>query len=206
MLFEREELQHKPVEFHYWKRGFKRIAGLDEAGRGALAGPLFVGVALFPPDFYHPHIKDSKLLSPQRRESLFEVICAEAITFSIAWAEVEEINSLGLTKALFLAMERALSRIEAIDLLLVDGPFGIPEYRGLQKALIKGDRRSLSIAGGSILAKVSRDRYMQKLAESYPEYGFERHKGYATREHLSALKRFGPSPVHRRAFKCFERF
>lgn len=206
MLFEKKISQNKPVEFYYWKSGFKIIAGLDEAGRGALAGPLFVGLVIFPPDFYSPEIKDSKLLTPIKRDELFEVICSKAITYSIAKAEVEEINALGLMGALFLAMQRALSSIKEIDLLLIDGPFGIPDYRGLQKALVKGDRRSLSIAGGSILAKVSRDRYMQKLAELYPEYGFDRHKGYATKEHLEALRRFGPSPVHRKAFKCFERF
>lgn len=206
MLFEKGNLQNTPVEFYYWKSGYKRIAGIDEVGRGALAGPLFVGLAIFPQNFYHPDIKDSKLLTPKKRNELFEIICSEAITYSIAKAEVEEINALGLIEALFLAIKRALSFIKEIDLLLIDGPFGIPDYRGLQKALVKGDRRSLSIAGGSILAKVSRDRYMQKLAEIYPEYGFDRHKGYATREHLEAIARHGPSPVHRRAFKCFERF
>lgn len=204
MLFDKRSLTFQIIERFYWSRGFSRIAGIDEAGRGALAGPLFVGLVIFPPGYQNPSIKDSKLLTPEKREELFEIILKEALEYAISSASVEEINQLGIVRALFLAVERALAQIRTPDLLLIDGPQAIPQYRGLQKALIKGDRLSLSISAASILAKVSRDRYMLELAKKYPEYGFDKHKGYATREHLSAIKRYGPSPYHRITFKCFE--
>jgi len=205
LLFEKRELKNQFIEAFYWSRGFQRIAGLDEAGRGAIAGPLFVGLVIFPTGFFHPEINDSKLLSPQKREELFEVILGEALVAKVAQASVEEINQLGIIKALFLAMERALSQIENPELLLIDGPLPLTGYRGLQKPLVKGDRLSLSIAASSILAKVSRDRFMRELSEKFPEYGFAKHKGYATKEHFEALQKFGPSPVHRTTFRCFER-
>jgi len=208
-LFEREPLPSQPIELHYWSRGFKRIAGIDEAGRGAIAGPLFVGLVIFPQGYENPEIKDSKLLTPEKREELYEVICKEALCYAVSQATVEEINELGIIKALFLAVERALKHVEAQfkpELLLIDGPLSFPQYKGLQKALVKGDRLSLNIAAASILAKVSRDRYMREMAELYPQYGFEKHKGYATKEHLLAIQKYGLSPLHRRAFKCFETF
>jgi len=208
-LFEREPLPSQPIEHHYWSRGFKRIAGIDEAGRGAIAGPLFVGFVIFPQGYENPEIKDSKLLTSEKREELYEVICKEALCYAVSQATVEEINELGIIKAFFLAIERVLTQVKEQfkpELLLIDGPLCYPQYKGLQKALVKGDRLSLNIAAASILAKVSRDRYMREIAESYPQYGFEKHKGYATREHLLAIQKYGLSPLHRRAFKCFETF
>lgn len=205
MLFDKDSLKNQPIENIYWSRGFQRIAGIDEAGRGALAGPLFVGLVIFPRGYQNPSIKDSKLLAQEKREKLFEVITKEALFWAVSFASVEEINQMGIVRALFLAMERVLSQIEFPDLLLVDGPIAIPQYKGLQKPYVKGDRISLSIGAASILAKVSRDRYMKELATKYPQYGFDRHKGYATKEHLLAIKKYGPSPHHRTAFKCFER-
>lgn len=193
-----------PIERYLWDQGFESIAGLDEAGRGAIAGPLFVGLVIFPEGYSHPEIKDSKLLSPKKREELFEVILKEAKAYAIASATVEEINRLGLMKALFLAMERAIAQVEEIDLLLVDGISLVPNYKGLQKALVKGDNLSLSIAAGSILAKVSRDRFMERLSLEYPQYLFHKHKGYATAEHLKLIKKYGASPVHRTTFLCFK--
>lgn len=190
------------LEQYFWKLGFKSIAGLDEAGRGALAGPLYVGLVIFPKDYFNPEIKDSKQLSPSKRERLYEVIKKDAIECVTSCAGVEEINSLGLMRALQLAMERALSSLRTpIDLLLIDGPNLLKSYKGIQKAIIRGDRLSLSIAGGSILAKVTRDRVMEELDKFYPEYGFSEHKGYATEKHLRVLNELGPSPVHRTSFR-----
>ncbi|MFN3505048.1 MAG: ribonuclease HII [Caldimicrobium sp.] len=203
MLFPKGTI-HSPIEEFFWKQGFQRIAGVDEAGRGAIAGPLFVGLVIFPKDYKNPLIKDSKLLSPAKREKLFEVICQDAIEYAIAMASLEEINELGIIRALFLAIKRCLMQITETDLLLVDGPIQVPDFKGIQKAIIKGDKLSLSIAGGSILAKVSRDRFMEEIAKRYPEFGFEKHKGYATKEHLEAIKRYGASPLHRHNFKCFK--
>lgn len=192
------------LEDFYWKRGFQRIAGIDEVGRGAIAGPLFVGLVIFPPGYKNSQINDSKLLSPLKRERLFEIICQDALDYAISYATPDEIEKLGIIKSLFLAIERCLNQIKNIDLLLVDGPLRIPQYKGIQRAIIKGDRLSISIAAGSILAKVSRDRLMVEYAKEYPEYGFNKHKGYATREHLEAIKKYGPSPIHRLTFKCFK--
>ncbi|MFN3406642.1 MAG: ribonuclease HII [Caldimicrobium sp.] len=193
-----------PIEEFFWKQGFQRIAGIDEAGRGAIAGPLYVGLVIFPKDYKNSQIKDSKLLRPSKREKLYEVICKDALDYAIAMASLEEINELGIIKALFLAIERCLKQIREIDLLLVDGPLQVPYFKGVQKAIVRGDKLSLSIAGGSILAKVARDRYMEEVAKKYPQYGFEKHKGYATREHLEALKNYGVCPIHRHNFKCFK--
>ncbi|MFN3568072.1 MAG: ribonuclease HII [Caldimicrobium sp.] len=192
------------IEEFYWKQGFQRIAGIDEAGRGAIAGPLCVGLVIFPKDYKNSQIKDSKLLSPAKREKLYEIICQDALEYAIAMATSDEINEFGIIKALFLAIERCLKQINQFDLLLVDGPLQVPYFKGIQKSLIRGDKLSLSIAGGSILAKVTRDRYMEEIAKKYPQYGFEKHKGYATREHLEALKKYGVCPIHRHNFKCFK--
>ncbi len=204
MLFRKDSLELSFIEKFYWSQGFNKIAGIDEAGRGALAGPLFVGLVIFPPGYYHPEIKDSKLLPPEKREKLYEIITKEALFWGVSSASVDEINQMGIIKALFLAIERVLSQVEP-DLLLIDGPLILPNYRGVQKALVKGDRLSLSIGAASILAKVSRDRYMMELSKEYPEYGFDKHKGYATRKHLLAIEKYGPSPHHRISFKCFDK-
>lgn len=196
------EVKRQFLELYFWNLGFKSIAGLDEAGRGALAGPLYVGLVIFPKGYYNQEIRDSKQLTPSKREKLFEIIIKEAVDYTISCATVEEINKLGISKALQLAMERALNSLKtSIDLLLIDGPVLLKSYRGIQKAIVNGDRLSLSIAGGSILAKVTRDRVMEELDKLYPGYGFSEHKGYATEKHLQVLKRLGPSPVHRLNFK-----
>lgn len=196
------EVKRQFLELYFWNLGFKSIAGLDEAGRGALAGPLHVGLVIFPKGFYNQDIRDSKQLTPSKREKLFEIIIKEAVDYTISCATVEEINKLGISKALQLAMERALNSLKtSIDLLLIDGPVLLKSYRGIQKAIVNGDRLSLSIAGGSILAKVTRDRVMEELDKLYPGYGFSEHKGYATEKHIQVLKRLGPSPVHRLNFK-----
>lgn len=194
-------------EKYFRKLGFQYIAGVDEAGRGAIAGPVFASAVIFPPDFFLSEIKDSKLLSKKRREELFEKICKEALSFSIAKAEVEEINRLGILKATFLAMRRSLEGLNLKpELVLVDGPFTIPDYKGNQKAIVKGDIYCISISAASILAKVARDRYMENLSQLYPEYHFGKHKGYATKEHLKKIERYGVSKVHRKNFRCLLEF
>lgn len=196
------EVKRQFLELYFWALGFKSIAGLDEAGRGALAGPLYVGLVIFPKGYLNQDIRDSKQLTSSKREKLFETIIKEAVDYTISCATVEEINKLGISKALQLAMERALNSLKtSIDLLLIDGPVLLKSYRGIQKAIVNGDRLSLSIAGGSILAKVTRDRVMEELDRLYPGYGFSEHKGYATEKHLQVLKKLGPSPVHRLNFK-----
>ncbi len=186
--------------------GYKLIAGVDEAGRGALAGPVFAAAVILPPEFSSKEIKDSKLLSPRKREKLFEVITQNALSYAISKADPEEINSIGILKATFKAMARAIAglRIKP-EVVLVDGPHVIPEYRGIQKCVIKGDRLCLSIAAASILAKVVRDRYMCKMEELFPGFSFSRHKGYATKEHFAQIEKLGPCPIHRTYYRCFKK-
>jgi ribonuclease HII len=186
--------------------GYRLIAGVDEAGRGALAGPVFAAAVILPPEFTSTEIKDSKLLSPKKREELFEFIVENALAYAISKADPEEINSVGIMKATFKAMARALANLEIKpEVVLVDGPHSIPEYKGLQKCVVKGDRLCLSIAAASILAKVSRDRYMCKMEKLFPGFSFSKHKGYATKEHFAQIEKFGPSPIHRTYYRCFKR-
>ncbi len=193
-----------PVEVHYWQLGYSLIAGVDEVGRGAIAGPLVVAALILPKDYLNPAIKDSKELSPLKREKIAEILKKEALSYSISWIEVEEINRLGIFKAFLLGIKRSLAQLSvAPELLLIDGPHALKDYKGLQKCLVKGDKLSLNIAGASILAKVERDHFMENLERLYPGYGFAKHKGYATPEHLQILQRLGPSPVHRTAYPLF---
>ncbi len=192
----------KNLEEFLRSQGYTLIAGVDEAGRGAIAGPVFASAVIFPPDFFSRKVsqklKDSKELSPEKREKLFEVICKSALCYAIAYIDVKDINQIGIFKATYRAMYMALMNLKVKpELVLVDGPYPIPEYKGLQKTVIDGDKLCPTISAASILAKVSRDRYMKKLDKEYPAYGFAKHKGYATVEHKNALKKFGISPCHR---------
>ncbi len=189
-----------------WRaRGFRCLAGVDEAGRGPLAGPVTAAAVILPERIARNSLlwkcRDSKQLRPQAREELWVVIQAEAVAFGVAESSVEEVDRLNILQAALLAMSRAVAALPVQpDLCLVDGnqPFigGPPAY-----AIVKGDSRSLSIAAASILAKVDRDRRMLELDGLYPEYGFGRHKGYGTAEHLAALARHGPCAIHRRSFR-----
>lgn len=186
--------------------GIAWVAGADEAGRGALAGPIFAAAVLIPinEDRYLQllhGVHDSKLLSPRVRELLFDKIISLAAGYGIATATAEQIDRDGIISATRQAMTSAILRLEpAADAVLVDGPLRLAAVNVPQKPVVRGDRLSLSIAAASILAKVSRDRYMVGLGNLHPEYGFSRHKGYGTAEHLRALGRFGPCPEHRRSF------
>ncbi len=184
-----------------FRRTFELIAGVDEVGRGALAGPVVAAAVILPKDFDHPELNDSKCLRPEQREELYEIIVSEAIAWAVARIENAEIDEIGILKASLKAMASALEGLSTRpQLALIDGRFITP-WAGLQKAIIDGDALCRSIAAASIVAKVTRDRLMQQAAQSFPVYGFEKHKGYATRQHLEALKAHGPCPLHRLSFR-----
>ena len=209
-LWNNRDFAFKPFEFQFLEQGYRFIVGVDEAGRGAIAGPVFSAAVIFPPHIFenpefYKKIKDSKELSPKQREGLFAFITEHALSYAVAKTEVEEIKRIGIFKATFKAMLNAILRLKAKpDLVLVDGPYPIPEYKGLQKCIVKGDKLCLTISAASILAKVMRDKYMNELEKKYPHFSFSKHKGYATKIHLSEIKKFGPLPVHRTYYKCFK--
>ena len=188
------------IEDECYAAGFETICGIDEAGRGPLAGPVCAAAVILPPHTKIPGLNDSKKLSDKRRRELFPVICSEALAYGIAFATEQEIDEINILQATFLAMERALAQLKVPpDLALIDGnrqkDFGLPV-----KTVVKGDSLSANIAAASVLAKVTRDDFMIRQAEQFPEYGFEIHKGYGTRAHYAALEQFGPCPIHRMSF------
>lgn len=183
------------------------VCGIDEAGRGPLAGDVFAAAVVFDEGTVIEGINDSKKLTEKRREALFDEICAKARAYCIASASVDEIERLNILQADFLAMQRAYKGLGIkAGIVLVDGN-QLPELDTQMKYVIKGDARSASIAAASILAKVSRDRYMKQMAEKYPQYGFDKHKGYGTKAHYAAVDEFGLCEIHRRSFfkKYFEK-
>ncbi|MCR4935568.1 MAG: ribonuclease HII [Oscillospiraceae bacterium] len=188
------------LENQIYAEGYVTLCGVDEAGRGPLAGPVCAAAVTLPRGLELPGLDDSKRLTERQREALYDQIVEEARSFGIAFATVEEIERLNILGATYLAMNRA---IEALDpppeLALIDGnrSAGI---RTPNRCIVKGDGRCADIAAASILAKVTRDRYMTELAAQYPEYGFERHKGYGTKAHYAALRTYGPCPIHRPSF------
>jgi ribonuclease HII len=183
------------------ERGFSLVAGLDEAGRGPLAGPVVAAAVILPPGTNHPLFLDSKQLSAQQRLEAYQLVLERALSVGVGMVDAATIDKLNIYRATKLAMMKALEDLTVSpDYLLVDGLL-LPEVDLPQVRIVKGDRRSLSIAAASIVAKVSRDRLMEEFSAQYPQYGFDRHKGYATREHLAALARFGPCPIHRKSFR-----
>lgn len=183
-----------------WNEGVLLVAGVDEAGIGPLAGPVFAAAVVFPPVADLPPVNDSKLLSRKARENLEPRICREARSFGVGVAYREEIDRVNIYRAGLLAMKRAVAALSlGTDHLLVDGRT-IPDVEIPQTRIIKGDRLSLSIAAASILAKNHRDRYMEALDKEFPGYGFAEHKGYGTSAHIEALRRLGPCPEHRMSF------
>lgn len=188
------------IENEFYNQGFHVICGVDEAGRGPLAGPVCASACILPKDLIIPGLNDSKKLSEKKRVELFEIICDKAISFGIAFATVEEIESLNILGATMLAMNRAIESLDPFpDLCLIDGnrTNGI-NYHSC--AIVKGDSRCADISAASILAKVTRDAYMLDMDELYPQYGFAAHKGYGTAAHYAALKEYGPCPIHRPGF------
>lgn len=183
-----------------YDEGFEIVCGIDEAGRGPLAGPVCAAAVVLPRDLEIEGLNDSKKLSDKRRRVLFDEITAQAVTYGIAFATEQEIDEINILQATFLAMERALGQLAVKpDLVLIDGnrekDFGIPV-----KTVVKGDSLSANIAAASVLAKVSRDDFMLEMAKQYPEYGFDIHKGYPTRAHYDALRAYGACPIHRMSF------
>ena len=188
------------IEDEYFDRGVKLICGVDEAGRGPLAGPVCAAAVILPPHVELPGLNDSKKLTDKRRRELYPLIKETAIAYGIGFASHEEIDGINILQATYLAMERAIGQLSIDpDQLLIDGnrakDFGIPT-----QTVVKGDSLSASIAAASVLAKVTRDDWMLKAAEAYPQYGFEIHKGYGTKAHYEALREFGSCPIHRKTF------
>lgn len=182
-------------------KGFKTICGIDEAGRGPLAGPVYAAAVILPLGLEITGLNDSKKLSEKKREKLFDVICEKAVDFSIGIADEKEIDEINILNATFLAMKRAVDGLKIKpDYALIDGN-RYPRIGGVtEETIVKGDGKSMSVAAASILAKVSRDRYMLEIAEKYPQYCFEKHKGYGTKLHYEMLEKYGISPVHRKSF------
>ena len=177
-------------------------AGCDEAGRGSLAGSVFAAAVILPPDYDNPHLNDSKKLSPRQRYALREEIERDAVAWAVGEVTPEEIDKVNILHASFLAMHRALDRLAVRpEALIIDGN-RFDSYRDLPyTTIVKGDGRFQSIAAASILAKTFRDDYMDRLAEQYPMYDWQSNKGYPTRKHREGIRRFGPSPYHRRSFR-----
>ena len=188
------------IENNCYSEEVKIICGVDEAGRGPLAGPVCAAAVILPKDLELPGLTDSKKLTDKKRRELFLLIQEQAIAYGIGFATEQEIDEINILQATFLAMQRALDQLSVKpDLALIDGnrqkDFGVPV-----KTVVKGDSLSANIAAASILAKVSRDNLMEEMAQTYPQYGFEIHKGYGTKAHYAALREFGASPIHRATF------
>ncbi len=188
------------IEEGYYSRGITLVCGVDEAGRGPLAGPVCAAAVILPPYVELPGLDDSKKLSDKQRRTLEPVIKEKALAYGIAFADHREIDEFNILQATYLAMERALQQLKICpEAALIDGnrtrDFGLPV-----ETVVHGDSRSASIAAASILAKVTRDDLMLRLAEQYPGYGLEIHKGYGTKAHYEALRKLGPSPIHRHSF------
>jgi ribonuclease HII len=191
----------RAIENEVRRQGFVHVAGVDEVGRGCLAGPVVAAAVVLQPDRYVCGVADSKLLSADRREHLYTRILRAAISWHVAVVDADEIDRLNIHRASLQAMQLAVMALEPLPgFVLVDG-FRIPDLLMAQRPIPGGDRRSTAIAAASIVAKVTRDRLMMDLHDRDPRYGFNRHKGYATREHLDAVDRFGYSPAHRRTFR-----
>ena len=205
MSGKREKNLRTPQEWFRYEgeareQGYTAVCGVDEAGRGPLAGPVCAAAVILPAGLVIEGVNDSKKLSEKKREELFPVICEKALAYGIGWADEREIDEINILQATYRAMKRAVESLPlTADYALIDGnrmpPLAIPGT-----TIIKGDALSMSIAAASILAKVSRDRVMVQLSREYPQYGFEKHKGYGTAAHVQALREYGPCPLHRQSF------
>ena len=198
---------HPPgIEFEqsYWRAGLQRVAGVDEAGRGAWAGPVVAGAVLFPPFDEIPdslrEVHDSKLLTPKQREILFDIIASAALSYAVGMMPAEAIDRMGIVPATRAAMQAALEALSPQPQAVLIDAVRLPVIDCPQQAIIKGDQKSLTIAAASIIAKVTRDRWMQASEVDYPAYGFARHKGYGTPQHRAALDACGPCAIHRHSF------
>ncbi len=188
------------IENEYREKGFDIICGVDEAGRGPLAGPVYAAAVILPSDCVIEGLNDSKKLTEKKREALFDEIKEKALAYGIASADEKEIDEINILNATFLAMKRAIDSLSVKpDLALIDGNQK-PHTDIEEVTVIKGDAKSMSIAAASVLAKVSRDRFMLEMAEKYPQYEFARHKGYGTKLHYEKIAQYGVCDIHRRTF------
>ncbi|ACM60076.1 RNase HII [Caldicellulosiruptor bescii] len=195
-----EDENYFEIEEKLLNEGYRFICGVDEAGRGPLAGPVFAAAVVMDRKRIIEGVRDSKKLTPKKREKLFEEIIKESIAYSVAMVDSKVIDEININNATFLAMKNAIENLKIEpDIVLVDG-YKIPNLGFNQRAIIKGDRKSYSIACASILAKVSRDRYIVEISSKYPLYKFEKHKGYGTKEHIEILQKYGPCEIHRISF------
>ena len=196
----KDEIDLLAMEMRLHEEGYRLICGVDEAGRGPLAGPVYAAAVILPENTVIDGLNDSKKLTEKKREELFDVIRDRALDFGIASASQQEIDDVNILNAVYLAMNRAVRQMRtAPDLLLIDGnrDKGI---EGPSHCVVKGDATCACIAAASVLAKVSRDRFMYEMAERFPQYGFEKHKGYGTALHYEKLREFGPCELHRKSF------
>ena len=191
-------------EREYWAKGYETVCGCDEAGAGPLAGRVYAAAVILPRDLVIPGLNDSKKLTPKKRDQLYDQIIAQAEAWAVAWVGPEEIDATDILSARMNAMQRAIDKLQfPPDLALLDGNRDHGKAGAVTTPhvmLVKGDSLSASIAAASILAKVSRDRYMEEMAVEYPQYAFEKHKGYPTKLHYERLRQYGPCPIHRRSF------
>lgn len=191
-------LAMKQFDLDRKKSGY--LAGVDEAGRGPLAGPVFAAAVILTDDVIIESINDSKKLSEKKRERLYDEICEKAISYCVASVDEKEIDDINILQATFKAMRNAVSGLSVTpDYVLIDGNKS-PSTSFAEETVVKGDSKSMSIAAASILAKVSRDRYITEIADKYPGYGFEKHKGYGTKAHYEAIEKLGICPIHRKTF------
>lgn len=189
------------LEKNAMDRGFKYVCGVDEAGRGPLAGPVCAAAVILPYDCEIEGLNDSKKLSEKKRDMLFDIIIEKAISYSICYGTLEEIEKYNILNATFLAMNRSIESLDVKpDYCLIDGNRTPKEIKFPCETVVKGDSKSYSVAAASILAKVSRDRLMLEYDKKYPQYGFKKHKGYGTKEHYEAIKKFGVCDIHRLSF------
>lgn len=179
---------------------FSCICGIDEAGRGPFAGPVVAGAVILPVGLKIEGLNDSKQVSPKRREELYDIIMDQAVSVGVGMASPGQIDEINILQATYEAMKHAVADLDVVPDLLLNDAVTIPQIPIRQVGIIKGDGRSLSIAAASIIAKVTRDRMMVDYNEIYPEYGFAKNKGYGSKEHIEALKKYGPCPIHRSTF------
>ena len=180
--------------------GFQLVCGVDEAGRGPLAGPVCAAAVILPPELVIPGLNDSKKLTDKKRRELCSVITAEAVSYGIAFASEQEIDEINILQATYEAMRQAIEKLNPQPAVLLNDAVRIPQVAIQQVPIIKGDAKSVSIAAASIVAKVTRDRMMEQYEEVFPGYGFARNKGYGSKEHIEALQTMGPTAIHRRSF------
>ena len=197
--------QEEPMDLWVYEReafdaGIKLVCGVDEAGRGPLAGPVCAAAVILPPGLEIPGLNDSKKLTDKKRRELYDVITAQAVSYGIAFASEQEIDEINILQATYEAMREAISKLSVKPDVLLNDAVKIPQVDIRQVPIIKGDAKSVSIAAASIVAKVTRDRLMEEYDKVLPGYGFASNKGYGSAEHIAALKEIGPSPIHRQSF------